>query len=89
MAKKSFEQALQLLEKIVQELESGDLPLEKAMSKFEEGIQLTRFCSQKLDETEQKINLLLQDQQGNVSSKPFEADDDAVNRDLKLETQSL
>ena len=57
MAKKSFEQALQLLEKIVQELESGDLPLEKAMSKFEEGIQLTRFCSQKLDETEQKINL--------------------------------
>ena len=45
MAKKSFEQALQLLEKIVQELESGDLPLEKATRKFEEGIQLTRFCS--------------------------------------------
>jgi exodeoxyribonuclease VII small subunit len=86
MAKKTFEQALQLLEKIVQELESGDLPLEKAMSKFEEGIQLTRFCSQKLDETEQKINLLLQDQQGNVSSKPFEAEDEAVNRNLKLET---
>jgi exodeoxyribonuclease VII small subunit len=86
MAKKSFEQALQLLEKIVQELESGDLPLEKAMSKFEEGIQLTRFCSQKLDETEQKINLLLQDQQGNVSSKPFEADDEAVHRNLDLET---
>ncbi|MFZ0242032.1 MAG: exodeoxyribonuclease VII small subunit [Desulfobacterales bacterium] len=71
MAKKSFEQAMQMLEKIVQELESGDLPLEKAMSKFEEGIQLTRFCSQKLDETEQKVNLLLQDQQGDVSSKPF------------------
>ena len=86
MAKKSFEQALQLLEKIVQELESGDLPLEKAMSKFEEGIQLTRFCSQKLDETEQKINLLLQDQQGNVSSKAFETDDNALNRNLKLET---
>jgi exodeoxyribonuclease VII small subunit len=86
MAKKSFEQALQLLEKIVQELESGDLPLEKAMSKFEEGIQLTRFCSQKLDETEQKINLLLQDQQGNVSSKPFEADDETANRNLDLET---
>jgi exodeoxyribonuclease VII small subunit len=86
MAKKSFEQALQLLEKIVQELESGDLPLEKAMSKFEEGIQLTRFCSQKLDETEQKINLLLQDQQGNVSSKPFEADDETVNRNFDLET---
>ena len=86
MAKKSFEQALQLLEKIVQELESGDLPLAKAMSKFEEGIQLTRFCSQKLDETEQKINLLLQDQQGNVSSKPFETDDEVVNRNMDLET---
>ncbi|MFZ0134801.1 MAG: exodeoxyribonuclease VII small subunit [Desulfobacterales bacterium] len=78
MAKKSFEQAMQMLEKIVQELESGDLPLEKAMSKFEEGIQLTRFCSQKLDETEQKINLLLQDRQGNVSSIPFEPEDGSV-----------
>ena len=85
MAKKSFEQALQLLEKIVQELESGDLPLEKAMGKFEEGIQLTRFCSQKLDETEQKINLLLQDQQGNVSSKPFETNGEVVNQNLKTD----
>ena len=85
MAKKSFEQALQLLEKIVQELETGDLPLEKAMSKFEEGIQLTRFCSQKLDETEQKINLLLQDQQGNVSSKPFETNGEVVNQNLKTD----
>lgn len=86
MAKKSFEQALQLLEKIVQELESGDLPLEKAMSKFEEGIQLTRFCSQKLDETEQKVNLLLQDQQGNVSSKPFETNGEVINQNVKPET---
>ncbi|MEJ2475039.1 MAG: exodeoxyribonuclease VII small subunit [Desulfobacterales bacterium] len=88
MAKKSFEQALQLLEKIVQELETGDLPLEKAMSKFEEGIQLTRYCSQKLDESEKKINLLLQDQQGNVSSKPFEADDGEENRNLKIGTRN-
>ena len=86
MAKKSFEQALQLLEKIVQELESGDLPLEKAMSKFEEGIQLTRFCSQKLDETEQKINLLFRTSREMFQANLSRTDDDTVNRNLKLET---
>jgi exonuclease VII small subunit len=58
------------------------------MSKFEEGIQLTRYCSQKLDESEKKINLLLQDQQGNVSSKLFEADDGEENRNLKIGTRN-
>jgi exodeoxyribonuclease VII small subunit len=78
MAAKTFEQALQALEQIVQELESGELPLEKAMHKFEEGIRLTRFCTQKLDETEQKINLLVQDRQGDLSSTPVEVDDETV-----------
>ncbi len=77
MAKKSFEQAMQQLEKIIQDLESGELPLEKAMSKFEEGIQLTRFCSQKLDETEQKIQVLLKDHQGGVAYQPFNQDDNS------------
>jgi len=77
MAKKSFEQAMHQLEKIIQDLESGDLPLEKAMSKFEEGIQLTRFCSQKLDETEQKVQVLLKDHQGDVTYQPFNQDDDS------------
>ena len=63
---------MQQLENIVQELESGDLPLEKAMRKFEEGIQLTRFCSQKLDETEKKIQILLQDHQGEISFESFD-----------------
>ena len=76
MAKKSFEQAMEQLEKIVEELETGDLPLEKAMQKFEEGMELTRFCTGKLDETEKKINLLLRDKQGKVVEKPFESDED-------------
>ncbi len=76
MAKKSFEQAMEQLEKIVEELETGDLPLEKAMQKFEEGMELTRFCTGKLDETEKKINLLLRDKQGKVIEKPFESDED-------------
>lgn len=74
MAKQTFEQAIKQLEQIVQELESGDLPLEQAMKKFEEGIQLSKFCSKKLDETERRITLLIQDKDGNLSETPFDAD---------------
>ena len=77
MAKKSFEQAMENLEKIVEELEAGDLPLEKAMQKFEEGMELTRFCTRKLDETEKKINLLLRDKAGKVVEQPLQTDDQA------------
>jgi exodeoxyribonuclease VII small subunit len=80
MTKKSFEQAMQQLEKIVQEMESGDLPLEKAVTKFEEGIELTRHCSRILDETEQKINLLMQDRAGNVVRKPFSSEESETDR---------
>jgi exodeoxyribonuclease VII small subunit len=52
------------LEQIVQELESGDLPLEKAIKK-----------SEKLDETEKRITMLLRDQEGNISEKPFITDE--------------
>ena len=67
MAKKTFEQSMEQLEQIVQELESGDLPLEKAIKKFEEGIQLSKLCAKKLDETEKKVSLLLEDEQGNIT----------------------
>lgn len=74
MAKKTFEQSLKQLEQIVHELESGDLPLEKALKKFEEGIQLSKLCSQTLDETEQKISILLKGQDGGIVEKPFTVD---------------
>ena len=76
MAKKTFEQSMKQLEQIVQELESGDLPLEKAIKKFEAGIQLTKFCARKLDETEKKITLLSEDENGNVVESPFPSGDD-------------
>jgi exodeoxyribonuclease VII small subunit len=76
MSKTNFERSMKKLEIIVQELESGDLQLEDAMQKFEEGIKLSRLCSEKLDETEKKITLLLQDQKGNVSEKPFISEDE-------------
>jgi exodeoxyribonuclease VII small subunit len=71
MAKKTFEQALQQLEQIVAELESGDLPLEQASKKFEDGIELSRFCSQRLEETERRVTVLMKDAAGKVTEKPF------------------
>jgi exodeoxyribonuclease VII small subunit len=76
MAKqKTFEDAMESLETIVQELESGDLTLEKAMQRFEEGIKLSKFCSDKLDETEKKITLLTGNADGTVSETPFSDND--------------
>ena len=71
MAKQTFEQAIKKLELIVQQLESGEQPLEDAVKKFEEGIKLSKFCSEKLDETEKRITILLKDEMGNVFEKPF------------------
>jgi len=71
-AKPSFEKAINDLEKIVKELESGDLPLEKALEKFEAGIKLSRFCSDALDEAEKRVTLLMADETGEPSEKPFD-----------------
>jgi exodeoxyribonuclease VII small subunit len=76
MAKQSFEKALKQLEDIVQELETGDLPLEKAIKRFEDGIKLSRFCSETLNETEKRIQMLLQDSEGNISEAAFPGSDD-------------
>jgi len=71
MKEKTFETAMKQLEEIVQQLESGDLPLEAALKKFEEGVKLSKFCSRKLDETERKISILLADSNGNLREEPF------------------
>ena len=76
MPKKTFEQSMKQLEKIVQDLESGDMPLEKAIKTFEEGIQLSKFCSKKLDETEKRITILMQNSDGNLSETPFSGEND-------------
>ena len=74
MAQKTFEQSMKALERIVQELEDGDLPLEKAIKKFEEGIKLSKLCSEKLDETEKKISVLLKNSEGQMNEKLFVAE---------------
>ena len=80
MTKLSFEKALEQLEQIVHEMESGRLPLESALKKFEEGIKLSRFCSQKLEETEKRINLLIENQNGSVTEKPFDECNDITTK---------
>jgi exodeoxyribonuclease VII small subunit len=71
MSTQTFEKAMKQLEKIVQDLESGDLPLEKTIKKFEEGIELSQFCSKKLEETEAKIKQLVKDQDGVIHEDPL------------------
>ena len=70
----NLEKSLADLEDLVEELESGDLPLEKAMKKFEEGIKLTRGCQTALKEAEQKVEILLKSA-GGEDLEDFEVED--------------
>ncbi|WP_133406024.1 exodeoxyribonuclease VII small subunit [Parashewanella tropica] len=79
MAKKSsdltFEQSLSSLEKIVLELEKGDIPLDDALKQFEQGIALVRQSQQKLEQAQQKISILLDDN-GQETLAPFDNEGD-------------
>lgn len=70
-----LEKALADLEDLVDELESGDLPLDKAMKKFEEGIKLTRGCQTALKEAEQRVEILIKSAGGDAELAAFESDD--------------
>jgi exodeoxyribonuclease VII small subunit len=74
MAKEKFEDALEKLEKIVREMEAGDLPLDSALKSFEEGIRLIRFCSAKLDDTQRRVEQLLEKENA-LQIKPFQDED--------------
>ncbi len=82
MATKTFEQSMKQLEQIIHDLESGDLPLEKAVKKFEEGIGLSKYCAEILDETEKKITILLKNQAGDIIEKQFLEDEIETGEDL-------
>ena len=75
MAEKKFENALKELEQIVEQLEDGELPLDDALRLFEKGIKLSQFCSAKLDDAEQKVELLLKDAGGTLRPVDFEPTD--------------
>ncbi|WKT59875.1 exodeoxyribonuclease VII small subunit [Microbulbifer thermotolerans] len=72
----TFEDALEELEKLVERLETGDLPLEEALTDFERGVKLTRECQQKLATAEQKVKVLMEDS-GGIRELPFDTEDDS------------
>ena len=66
-----LEECIQRLDKIVQELEQGEVPLEKSLTLFEEGMQLSTSCRKELEEAEGKVEVLLK-QNGKLQAEPFE-----------------
>ncbi len=75
MAEDKFEDAMQRLEDIVEDLEGGDLPLEDSLKAFEDGMKLLTFCSDKLDEVEKRVTILVKESDGRYTKKPFDRDE--------------
>ena len=69
--KLNFEETMEKLEKIVQELEKGDLNLDDSILKFEEGMKLSKCASKYLEEAEKKITMLVNDEEGNITEEQF------------------
>jgi len=70
---KSFEAALAELEEVVEQLESGEMALEDSLAAFEKGVGLVKFCNQKLNEVEKRVELLVKDKEGKLQLKGFES----------------
>jgi exodeoxyribonuclease VII small subunit len=79
----SFESSLEALERIVRELERGDLPLEESLQLFEQGVRLSRECQERLNQAERRIELLLRDAGGRPVLATFDEDEE----ELRLETR--
>jgi exodeoxyribonuclease VII small subunit len=75
---KSFETSLEELERIVRELEQGELPLEKSLELFEQGVKLSRECQDRLNQAERKIEVLMRDNQGHSIVKPLAPETDEI-----------
>ena len=82
MSEMTFEKALEKLESIVSDMESEEVSLESSLKKFEEGIKMVRFCKEKLEKAEKRIEILSKDADGGMSTKPF--DPAAISPDNKV-----
>jgi len=85
MAEMKFEEALKKLEKIVADLEDGNLALDDSLEKYEEGIRLSRMCAKKLEVAKKKVEILLKSEDGSAELKPF--DEKMAEEDSKPETK--
>jgi len=68
----SFESSIKELERIVEQLEAGDIPLERSLELFEQGVRISRECQRRLDEAERKVEILLKAGDGAVTREKFE-----------------
>ncbi|MBN1621329.1 MAG: exodeoxyribonuclease VII small subunit [Endomicrobiales bacterium] len=75
-----FEDAMKRLEEIVEQMEKGDINLDKSLSYFEEGIKLVRFCSSKLEEVKKKVEILVK-KGDKMSREPFAESDENNDTD--------
>lgn len=73
--KPTFEISLKNLEEIVKKMEEGELSLDQSLKKFEEGMDLVKFCDKSLNEAEGRVEKLMKDSQGNKKRVPFEVED--------------
>jgi len=78
---KTFESSLEELERIVRHLEQGELPLEKSLELFEQGVKLSRECQERLNQAERRIEILMRDSQGRPAARPFEVDSELSEQD--------
>ena len=67
-----FEKAMERLEKIVEDLENGNIPLEEALKKYEEGVKLSGVCQRRLSQAEKKIEILTRALDGSLQKEPFD-----------------
>jgi len=74
MTEPKFEDALKKLEDIVDRLESGEIPLEESLAKYEEGVRLVRLCQKKLEQAKKKIEILVKTKDGKIKIEPFESE---------------
>ena len=72
----SFEENMKKLEEIAVELEKGDLDLDSSVSKFEEGMKLSKQCSQMLEKAEKKITMLIKGENGELAEENFNANEE-------------
>jgi exodeoxyribonuclease VII small subunit len=75
---KNFEASLTALEKIVRELERGDLPLEESLKLFEQGVKLSRECQERLNQAERRVEVLLRDTEGRPVLSAFDDEEKAL-----------
>lgn len=76
LEKLSYEEALKKLEVIVSKLEDGEIPLEESINAFQEGIDLSRYCREKLAEIEFKVDHLLKEEQQAMAGEDLVVDDE-------------